>query len=172
MTSCEHEGSAKEQRLSSRVRKKSGEEKKMRYYSSFRCEVTWLMTRTGAGPMPRTVVEPAATCVRPLLEETRDQRQVALSRRNRAHASWIERAQIPSDLAVACRMSSSSSESHLTAILACLRGPMGVREISIERTRYQGPTLSAPNDGRPARRRWSATEATRISFHYSPQGST
>jgi hypothetical protein len=33
-----------------------------------RCPVTWLMTDTGPGPMPRTVREPAAICVRPLLE--------------------------------------------------------------------------------------------------------
>lgn len=35
-------------------------------YSSLRCPVTWLISLTGPGPIPRTVLDPLAICVRPL----------------------------------------------------------------------------------------------------------
>lgn len=92
----------------------------MAIYSSLKLPVIWFTIRTGAGPIPSTVVLPAATWVRPLQPATT--RVISDLKGGRpgwaTYASWIERAHTPNDLAVACRINSSSSDSHLTAILA------------------------------------------------------
>jgi len=67
-------------------------------YSSFRCFVTKSTLLFGAGPTPMTVALPAAICVLP--------------------ASCIIRAQIPKLIAVACRVSISSSLLTCTATFA------------------------------------------------------
>lgn len=56
-------------------------------YNSLRWDVIWLITETGAGPIPSTVVEPGATCVRPLATESED----GGTRSGRTHPEWIER---------------------------------------------------------------------------------
>lgn len=68
-------------------------------HNSFKCFVTKSTLLFGAGPTPITVALPAAICVLP--------------------ASCIIRAQIPKLMAVACRVSNSSSLFTCTATFAC-----------------------------------------------------
>lgn len=74
------------------------------------------MTLTGPGPMPNTVILPAAICVRPLdiyvcQLECRYYRWLT-------HASLMVRAQRLSAFALASKSSNSSSELHFSATFA------------------------------------------------------
>ena len=70
------------------------------------------------GPIPRTVRDPAAICVRPLEQCTIINRRTR--HQNRAYASSIDRAHRLRLFAIASSSSSSSSEDPLRAIFACL----------------------------------------------------
>jgi hypothetical protein len=68
-------------------------------YNSFRCPVTWSIRLLGAGPIPKTVWLPLAICVLP--------------------ASAITSATRPRLIAVACKVSRSSSLLTCNATFAC-----------------------------------------------------
>ena len=75
----------------------------------------------GPGPIPNTVLLPAATCVRPL-NKKRGQGHVSKQRGEsvRPYASWMDRAQRFKLWALACKRSISSSSEHLNATFVCL----------------------------------------------------
>lgn len=81
----------------------------------------------------------------------------------------MDRAQTPSDLADACRISSSSSDSHLTAIFACLRDSK--RSVRRNKTvRKSLRTLFAPNAARAARRAFRERSSSRNGERNAPWG--
>jgi len=70
------------------------------------------------GPIPSTVLLPAATCVRPLDENV--VKQEGWNTSAQPHASCIDRAQRFKLWAFACKRSSSSSSEHFNATFVCL----------------------------------------------------
>lgn len=85
------------------------------------------------GPIPRTVRDPAAICVRPLIENVRLQlKGIMLS--SITHASCIDLAQRLRLLAIASNVSSSSSSFERNATFVCLSA---VQYISIKLVRLK-----------------------------------
>lgn len=83
-------------------------------------DVTTLTRSTGAGPTPKTVVDPASIWVLPLYYRISQIVHTFFLSNAMTYASWIVLAHTFIDWAVAWSNISSSSDLACTVILACL----------------------------------------------------